>query len=89
MFLIEHPSIAMRRRKVEVREHFDDKITIKFNGRYLQYSEIVEQKTVAKEKAKRPAVEPTKKRAKYTPPPDHPWRRWTPSLHHNSYLKRI
>jgi len=89
MFLIQHPSIVMRRRKVEVREHFDGKITIKFNGRYLQCSEIVEQKPVAKEKAKRPAVKPTKKKAKYIPPPDHPWRRWTPSLHHNSYLERI
>jgi len=88
-FLIENPSIAMRRRKVEVREHFDGEITIKFNGRYLQYSEIVEQKPGAKEKAKKPAVEPTKKRAKYIPPPDHPWRRWTPSLHHNSYLERM
>ncbi len=89
MFLIEHPNIAMHRRKVEVREHFDGEVTIKFNGRYLQYSEIVEPKPVAKEKAKKPAVEPTKKRAEYIPPPDHPWRRWTPSLHHNSYLKRI
>lgn len=79
----------MRRRKVEVREHFDGEITIKFNGRYLQYSEIVEQKPGAKEKAKKPAVEPTKKRAKYIPPPDHPWKRHTPLLHHNWYLERI
>jgi hypothetical protein len=35
MFLIDNPSIAMRRRKVEVREHFDGEFTIKFNGRYL------------------------------------------------------
>jgi len=25
-------------------------------------------------KAKKPAVEPTKKRGKHIPPPDHPWR---------------
>ncbi|MBE0460756.1 MAG: hypothetical protein IBX60_03880 [Candidatus Aminicenantes bacterium] len=32
-FLIDKATIAMRRRKKEVREHFDGKIAIKFNGR--------------------------------------------------------
>jgi len=89
MFLIEHPNIAMRRRKVEVREHFDGEITIKFNGRYLKYREIMEQKPAAREKLKRPVNESRKRKGKYIPPPDHPWRRHNPSLHHNSYLERV
>ena len=65
-FLIDNASIAMRRRKMEVREHFDGEFTIKFNGRYLDFHEVFELKPV-----------------------DHPWRRDNPTLHHNSYLKRI
>jgi len=26
---------------------------------------------------------------KYIPPPDHPWRRYNPALHHNHYLEKI
>ncbi len=89
MFLIEHHNIAMRRRKVEVREHFDDKITIKFNERYLKYREVTEPKPAAREKLKRPVNESRKRKGKYIPPPDHPWRRHNPSLHHNSYLERV
>jgi len=33
--------------------------------------------------------EPRKRKGKYIPPPDHPWRRHNPSLHHNSYLERV
>jgi len=72
-----------RRRKVEVREHFDGKITIEFNGRYLQYREIVAQKSALKGKTKKQAAEPKKKRSKYITPPDHLWRRHQLSLHHN------
>ncbi|MFQ5721395.1 MAG: hypothetical protein ACE5GI_02750 [Candidatus Aminicenantales bacterium] len=39
--LIENPSIGMRRRKAEIRERFDGKIIIKFNGRYLKYRELI------------------------------------------------
>jgi transposase len=87
--LIESVSIAIRRRKVEIREHFDGEITIKFNGRYLKYREIMEPKPAAREKVKRPVDEPRKRKGKYIPPPDHPWKRHDPSLHHNSYLERI
>jgi len=87
--LIESVSIAMRRRKVEIREHFDGEMTIKFNGRYLKYREIMEPKPAAREKLKRPVNEPRKRKGKYIPPPDHPWRRHNPSLHHNSYLERV
>ena len=88
MFLIDNPSIAMRRRKVEVREPFDDEITIKFNGRYLGFKEISEQKPAKVAKVKKPDVEPRKRKSKYIPHSNHPWRRHQPSLHYNCYLKR-
>ena len=86
--LIEETSMAVRRGKVEVREHFDSRITIKFKGRYLKHREIIETKPLAKEKMKKPVDEPRKKKGKYIPPPDHPWKRRQPSLHHNWYLER-
>ena len=89
MFLIENPTIVQRRRKVEIREHFDGKISIKLNGKYLKFKEIEKQRSVKLEKAKEPAPELVKKKAKYIPPADHPWRRYNPSLHHNCYLERI
>ncbi|MGB2764258.1 MAG: ISNCY family transposase [Candidatus Aminicenantaceae bacterium] len=89
MFLIDNPSIAMRRRKVEVREHFDGEITIKFNGRYLGFKEISEQKPAKVAKVKKPDVEPRKRKSKYIPSSDHPWRRHQPSLHYNCYLERV
>ncbi len=87
--LIESVSIAMPRRKVEIREHFDSGVTIKFNGRYLKYREIMEPKPAAREKMKKPVDEPRKRKGKYIPPPDHPWKRHNPSLHHNWYLERV
>ncbi len=87
--LIESVSMAVRRRKVEIREHFDGEITIKFNGRYLKYREIIEPKPAAREKVKKPVDEPKKRKGKYIPPADHPWKRHNPSLHHNCYLKRV
>jgi len=89
MFLIENPSIAMRRRKVTVMEHFDGKIAIKFNGRYLEFREVLKLKPVKAPEVKKLGNEPVKKKSKYIPPADHPWRRHNPSLHHNSYLERI
>lgn len=89
MFLIEDPTIVQRRRKVEIREHFDGAITIKFNGRYLKHKEIRDQKPVVEQEVKKEAAEPVKKKSKYIPPADHPWRRHNPSLHHNCYLERI
>ena len=89
MFLIENPTIVQRRRKVEIREHFDGAITIKFKGRYLKHKEIKDQKPVIEQEVKKEAAEPVKKKSKYIPPADHPWRRHNPSLHHNCYLERI
>jgi hypothetical protein len=30
-----------------------------------------------------------KRKGKYIPPPNHPWRRYNPKLHHNYYLEKI
>jgi len=88
-FLIDNASIAMRKRKVEVREHFDGELTIKFNGRYLDFHEVFEPKPARTQPRKEPVNGNGKKKGKYIPPPDHPWRRHNPALHHNYYLKRI
>ena len=87
-FLIDNASIVMRRRKVEIREHFDGQITIKFNGRYLDLYEVFDAKPIKTQQIKE-SVNDKKKKGKYIPPADHPWRRHTPSLHHNCYLERI
>lgn len=87
-FLIDNSSIARRRGKVEVREHFDGQITVKFNGHYLEVHEVFEVKPIKTRQIKKP-VNDKKKKRKYIPPADHPWRRYTPSLHHNSYLERV
>lgn len=88
-FLIDNASLVMRRQKVEVREHLDSQITIKSKGRYLDFHEVYEVKPVKITKAKKSSSEAKKKKGKYIPPPDHPWRRHNPSLHHNSYLERV
>jgi len=84
---IERPSIAMRRQKVQVMEHFDGEIQIKFNQRYLSYCEVFDPKPAKPTQAKKSA--PPKKKGKYIPPPDHPWKRHNPSLHHNWHLERV
>ena len=87
-FLIDDPSLARRRGKVEVREHFDGQITAKFNGRYLAVQEVFEAKPIRTRETKEP-VNGKKKKGKYIPPSDHPWRRHQPSLHYNCYLEKI
>ena len=83
---IERPSIAMRRQEAQVMEHFDGEIQIKFNRRYLPYCEVFDPKPAKPTRTKKSA--PPKKKGKYIPPPDHPWKRHNPALHHNWYLER-
>ena len=87
MFAVENPSIAMKKRKVEVMEHFDAKIDFRFNGRYLKFREVRDHKK--EEKPKVAIVMVKRERRKYIPPANHPWRKHNPSLHHNCYLERI
>jgi len=88
LLVISNPSIAMKRRQTQVLEHFDGSLVIRFNGRYLVYREVQDIKP-----GPRPAPEekkaPEKRKGQYIAPPNHPWRRWEPQLHHNCYLERI
>ena len=88
-FLIDNASIAMRKRKVEVREHFDGEFTIMLNGRYLDFHEVFEPNPLKTQLQKDSVNGDGKKKGKYIPPPDHPWKRNDPALHHNWHLKRI
>jgi transposase len=89
LFVIDNPSLVMRRQKVEVREHRDGQIEIKFNRRFLDFHEVFEVKPVKVAKVKKESPQVRKKKGKYIPPPDHPWKRHNPRLHHNCYLERI
>ncbi len=88
-FLIDNISLVKRRQKVEVREHLDGMLSIKANAHYLSCQEVFEAKPVSTQPLKTPVMEREKRKGKYIPPPDHPWKRHDPALHHNSYLKRI
>ncbi|MEN6559991.1 MAG: ISNCY family transposase [Acidobacteriota bacterium] len=87
LLVISSPSIAMRRRQTQVLERFDGTLTIRFNGRSLEYREVRDIKP-----GPRPSAAPEKATVKpnkaHKPAPNHPWRRWEPQLHHNSYLER-
>jgi transposase len=88
LLVISNPSIAMRRRQTQVLEHFDGSLLIRFNGRNLDYREVQDIKPgprLATEEKKAPE----KRKGQYIPPPNHPWRRWEPQLHHNCYLEKI
>jgi len=88
LLLIEKASIAMRRRQTLVLEHFDGRLVIRFNGRDLNYREVCDAKPQPRLLEKQKKAQ-EKKNGKYLPPPNHPWRKWEPRLHHNSYLERI
>lgn len=76
-FILDSPSLALRRRKVKVHDHFDGKINFKYKDRYLDCHEVFEvkpKKENKKEKKEKPK-EPHK-RYKYTPPLEHPWKKF-------------
>jgi transposase len=88
LLVISNPSIAMRRRQTQVLEHFDGSLVIRFNGRNLDYREVQDIKPGPRPAPKEKKA-PEKRKGQYIPPPNHPWRRWEPQLHHNCYLERI
>jgi len=88
-FLIDNAALVKRKQRVEIREHLDGKISIKANSHYLSCQEVVEAKPVKTQPLKAPVMGKEKKKGKYIPPPDHPWKRHDPALHHNWHLKRI
>jgi transposase len=85
--LIDRPTSAMRRRKVEVREQFDGQIEIIFNGRRLKYQDITD-KTQNKKPQEKKLQKPRKK-STYIQPADHPWRRPYKELHYAWFLQKI
>jgi len=77
VFVLNNPSIALRRRKVEVREHFDGEITFKYKERYIDCHEVFEVKPKREEKKeKMTKTKEPHKRYKYTPPLEHPWKKY-------------
>ena len=85
--LIDRPTSAMRRRKVEVREQFDGQIEIIFNGRRLRHRDITEK--IQNKKPQEKKVQKTRKKSKYIQPADHPWRRPYKELHYAWFLQKI
>lgn len=79
LFVLQNPTLGMRRRTVEIQEQFDGRITIRFNGRDLSSREIRGSEP-RPAPIKQPEVKKSKK-GKYIPPSDHPWRRSNEILH--------
>jgi hypothetical protein len=70
-YAIAEPARKMQRRPALVIEHFDGRVLIRFEGRDLAYREIAEPEARPYPRILRRPPPP-----KYTPPPDHPWRRY-------------
>jgi transposase len=73
LFILDTPSLVLRRRKVEVQEQFTGEITFKYKDRSLEFHEVFEVKP-KKEEVKL-AVHRPRKKSKYRPATDHPWHR--------------
>jgi hypothetical protein len=76
VFLLDNPSLVLRRQKVELREHFDGRITLKHKGRYLDYHEVFETKPLKEAKVGTTEIEKERKKSKYKPSPEHPWNKY-------------
>jgi hypothetical protein len=73
VFLLDNPSLVLRRQKVELREHFNGQITLKYKGKYLDCHEVYETKPQREKKTE--AKEKVRKKSNYKPSADHPWNR--------------
>jgi hypothetical protein len=82
-YAIEEPLRRMQRRPALVIEHFDGRMIVRFEGRDLRYREIEE-----REMLRKPKITVRPKPPKYTPPPNHPWRRHFISPSPSSSLDR-
>ena len=71
LFILDTPSLVLRRRKVEVQEQFTGEITFKYKERYLDFHEVFEVK--AKKEEVKLAVHRPRKKSQYRPAADHPW----------------
>jgi len=70
-FVLDKPSLTLRRQKLVVLERFDGRLTLRFKGRDMAYREVLE----PPRRAPKPAVAKIKRKPpKYNPPASHPWR---------------
>jgi hypothetical protein len=86
-YAIESPSLVMKGRKVEVLEHFDGRVEFLWQGRKLEVREAVEPAKLDSPGIR--AIVAVRRKNKYIPPPDHPWRRYNPRFHHNRFLEQV
>jgi predicted DNA-binding protein (UPF0251 family) len=72
-FVLIRPTLTMNRQKVVVREWFDGRLSIRFNGKELEHKEVeVHRPKPAIQVA---AAKIQKRPQKHIPPPTHPWKR--------------
>jgi hypothetical protein len=77
IFLIKNPSITMKKQRVCVMEQFDGEIVLKLKNKYLSFVEVTHKDIQAIAREQKAAQKLIRKaRIYYTPPKDHPWRRW-------------
>jgi len=77
LFLIKNPSITMKKQRVCIMEHFNNKITLKLKNKLLSFIEVTRKDIQDIEQDNKSAQKLLKKERIYYPPPkDHPWRRW-------------
>lgn len=72
IFVLQSPSLSVRRQKVLVLEDKEGRIRVRYKGRDLEIREVHQPPPVRKTQPVAPLKPPV--RRKYTPPPDHPWR---------------
>ncbi len=84
--LIDRPTAAMRKRRVEVREQFDGQVIIHFNGRRLKLQDITDKVKTKKPQPKKAPQTGTK--GKYTQPANHPWRRSYKEMHYTWFMQK-
>lgn len=80
LFLLKSPSITMKKQRACVMEHFNGDITLALNKKYLPFTEVTLKDIKAIDRDKKATQKLIKKaRIYYSPPKDHPWRRWVKS----------
>lgn len=76
VFLLDNPSLVLRRQKVELREHFDGRVKLKYKDRYLDCHEVFETKPLKEANVEQPVKDKERKKSKYKPSPEHPWNKY-------------
>lgn len=87
VFVVVSPSRTMLKQKATVLESFDGRIEVLWRGRPLAIREVDETPRANPSRPQAPFI--PKRKGRYVPRADHPWRRNDPSLHYNVYLERI